>query len=180
MAPCHPDAILLPFTLYPLVRVLPPEPVRSPMQTSTTRADRVLDTLLTGSSGLLAAMEPVTDLKLVRTAGSHQRTHARRRQLGRRLLQWRSTSRKSHCPSSFRRSRRGHDLDELLRPATRTDSQVQMHVTHGVQQNRAFDSWTEPRHARIRSHTRIAHSTLSTPHAHATSCRVSTCRHRRP
>ena len=44
--------------------------------------DRVLDTLLTGSRGLLVAMEPATDLEWVPTAGSNERTHARRRQLG--------------------------------------------------------------------------------------------------
>ena len=68
MAPCHPNAISLPLTLCRLVRALRPVPVRSPMQRLTIRADRVLDTLLTGSRSLLAAMEPVTDLERVRTA----------------------------------------------------------------------------------------------------------------
>ena len=63
-------------------------------------------------------------------------------------------------------------LDQIL--------QIQMHVTYDTQQNRSFDSRTEPRPKRIRSHTRIAHSTLSVPHARATSCAMSTCRQVRP
>ena len=51
-----------------------------------------------------------------------------------------------------------------------------MHKEHVTEENRAIDSGTEPRHPRIRSQTRSAHSTLSIPHARATSCRVSTCR----
>ena len=179
MAPCHPDAISLPFPLFPLVGSLLPVPVRSPMQRSSIRADRVFDTLLTGSRGLLAAMELVTDLERVQRTGSKQLTHLRRGQPDPRLLQWRSGPRKSHCPSSFRRPKRQHDVPDVRRPTTRSDKQVQMHVTHDTQQNRSLDSATELRHTRIRSHTRVAHSTLSIPHARATSCWVSTCRHGR-
>jgi len=153
-----------------------PEPVRSPMQRLSIRADRVFDTLLTGSRGLLAAMEPVADLERVQRAGSNQRTHPRRRQPDPRLLQWRSGPRNSHCPSSSRRPRRQHDVPDVRRPTTRSDKQAQMHVTHDTQQNRPLESGTELRHTRIRSHTRIAHSTLSTPHAPATRCRRDTGR----
>ena len=45
----------------------------------------------------------------------------------------------------------------------------QMHKKHDTEENRAVDSGTEPRRTRIRSHTRFAHSTLSIPHARATS-----------
>lgn len=53
------------------------------------------------------------------------------------------------------------------------------HATHDAEKNCAVDPGTEPRSTRIRLHTRIAHSTLSIPHAPATSCRMSTGRHRR-
>jgi len=60
---------------------------------------------------------------------------------------------------------------------TRSDKRTQMHAKHGIQRNRPADRTTSTSSTPIRSHTRIAHSTLSTPHARATRCSVSTCRH---
>lgn len=66
--------------------------------------------------------------------------------------------------------------DDLLVP---DQPGTHMHKNHETEESRAVDLGPEPRCTRVRSHTRIAHSTLSIPHARATSCRVSTCRRTR-
>ena len=142
------------------------------------RVDRVLDTLLTGLTSLLATMESATDLEQVRPgaqtcgylpdigspdsgcdcAGIPEPPFAK-------FIQAANGERGDHMTSTISDDRH-----------TPTTQDIQMLATQGVEMSLAVDSRAEPRRIRHRSHTRFAHSTLSIPHALATSCRVSTCR----
>lgn len=71
IAPFHPNAISVPFTLFRLFRALNSDAHPTTGDRPPNRDDRVPDTLVKGSRSLLAAMESVTDLERARQAAQN-------------------------------------------------------------------------------------------------------------
>jgi hypothetical protein len=73
--------------------------------------------------------------------------------------------------------RRRHDLDDSPRTTSRSHTGCQDASPTPTQRTRFADPGTDPQTIRVQ--TRIAHGTLSIPHARATSCGMFTRRHER-